>query len=412
VNRFGKENPKLDRYTLSLAIVITVGILKKGIPPVKIFSFDIFSIHFPILLLFASFLYVVCLKKEFIYETNFLLVILFIIYICIGVINIQEYSIHFPQIYTYLSYGILLTTLIVFIKKEIHITAATYTLIFVTTLLVAIAAWEFVTGQHLPVSRLSLDPRGRYASTIYLNRNNFGFFLGMMSPILMYERLYNSERKYMPQILSIIILSSMIIIILNGSRAALISYIAGLVIIPFFIFLKKSDRQIQRWPRISFLTYLFVATVSVVAPFFFSSQFETERFSSLITRWELMRGGSKYIRTHLTEPAGLGMFEAAVPIAGQTVPNTPHNWAIQLGVETGLIGLLLFIITIGMLCDMLFSLYYTYQADRALPIAVSLLLFPINGLGPSNVLHQSLIFWIFVGLGIATVIISKIDSNE
>ena len=82
--------------------------------------------------------------------------------------------------------------------------------------------------------------------------------------------------------------------------------IGGVIpIIPFFIFLKKSDRQIQRWPRISFLTYLFVATVSVVAPFFFSSQFETERFSSLITRWELMRGGSKYIRTHLTEPAGL-----------------------------------------------------------------------------------------------------------
>jgi O-antigen ligase len=100
------------------------------------------------------------------------------------------------------------------------------------------------------------------------------------------------------------------------------------------------------------------------------------------------------------------MFETAIPITSSELPATPHNWATQLGVETGLIGLLLFVIGVGLLIDQLFSLYYANLSDWALPVATSLLIFPLNGLGPSDVLSQASIFWVIIGLGVVICIVS------
>jgi teichuronic acid biosynthesis protein TuaE len=303
--------------------------------------------------------------------------------------------------------GATIFILVSVLRSKTHIQLIIYTLLVIVAILLAIGVWELITGLHLPVSRLSTDDySGNYASTVYLNRNNFSFFLSSMSPILFYSLIANDNNKHIDIVLSIFVSTGLVISVINGSRAATLSYLLAIGTVLFGCYLRKIKTQNLRWPHIGLSVY-FVSTASyILLPLTLSNPFSQDVQGSLSTRWELMRGGAENIRSSPLEPAGLGMFETAIPITSSELPATPHNWATQLGVETGLIGLLLFVIGVGLLIDQLFSLYYANLSDWALPVATSLLIFPLNGLGPSDVLSQASIFWVIIGLGIVICIVS------
>ncbi|MDB2239563.1 O-antigen ligase family protein [Halorubrum ezzemoulense] len=314
----------------------------------------------------------------------------------------------FPEMFTYSVYGAIVFLLAQVFRNKENLQLIVHVLIITVLVQIGIAIFELFTGLHLPASRLSTREYSTdYASSVYYNRNNFSFFLSSLSPIVFYKLLTEYENVRTRLILLFVTFAGLFIIIWNGSRVATFSYVAGILAVSGGFYLRKMKKQTVQWPRIGLSVYVMSALLYILLPLFSSNPFNRNTQGSLFTRWELMQSGSDNILSSPFRPAGLGAFGSAIPIAGNQLPATAHNWATQLGVEVGLIGLFMFLISMGVLVDRLFSVYYNSVSEWALPVAVSLLIFPINGLGPSNVLAQSSIFWVLVGFGISIVVITN-----
>lgn len=397
---------------ISAIIFCLIILLRPLFPSVSLFNFDVFYIFLPIISLFGTTVAVVYLFQEVVYSHMYFFTMGFFLYVVGFVAPIQIYPINISSTFGYLSLGILVIVLVTFIRHEDQLELIIHALYISCLVLTLVAIWELSTGSHLPASRLSTDEySGQYASTIYTNRNNFSFFLSMLSPVLTYGFVCKRWNWYINSLLFLLLGSGLTLTIINDSRVATVSHLLGISIVLCGIYLRKRIGRIHRWPYIGSATYIVSAILSISLPLILSNPFSQEKQGSLFARWELMQAGAEHIQSSPFAPSGLGMFEQAVPVSGNQLPGTAHNWAIQLGVETSLIGLILFIASIGLLSDRLFSIYYNHQFDWALPVAVSLLLFPLNGLGPSNVLSQARIFWIFVGIGLTIIIVSGKSSS-
>ncbi|MDL0138593.1 hypothetical protein PNP85_03595 [Halobacterium salinarum] len=402
---------KLTSELISIVLVVfTIAlVVGTGIPPIKVFGFDLLAIYTPAFLLFLSLVWVVY-EGYFTINTTRVLQLTFFLYVCAIIPLIQIYNISPPKISTFISAGTIIFSFTAIIKEENHIRKIEYALIGVFVLLIVVGIGELFTGVHLPASRLTSDRyTGKYASTIYLNRNNFGFFLAIMSPIATYKLLSARTPSHISFLLVVAIVSGGIISHVNGSRAATISYIFGVITVLLGKTLKERASLFNQTPRIGSVIYIFSAAAFISLPQLISNPFSEQNPGSLYNRWELMRRGSDYILSNFKTPAGLGGFDQATLTTGTQLPGTAHNWATQLGVETGLIGLALFVISMGILTDCLLQAYYSDRSDRALPLSVCFLIFPLNGLGPSNVLYQAPIFWILVASGIATLMLRSCE---
>jgi len=121
--------------------------------------------------------------------------------------------------------------------------------------------------------------------------------------------------------------------------------------------------------------------------------------SSLWTRWQLQRAA-------ILEGGifGQGLGSASTIISRSLIDTggftDPHSWYGAIVSETGMLGLVLFLIFYGGLLVKLFRM-----SDMVDPVQImgvtALVALPVAGLGPSNVL-RSPTWWIALGLSVST----------
>ncbi|GAA0512432.1 hypothetical protein GCM10008992_10060 [Halorubrum aquaticum] len=228
----------------------------------------------------------------------------------------------------------------------------------------------------------------------------------MVTPLVVYSIVSKNNTEFYDLINMVMLLYIFFVIYHNESRAAVVSYLLSILII-FIMYYGENYVKIL-WMRFGLLIYLISTITYILLPLVIENPFDQDINNSLHVRWELMYRGAEYIYGNPLIGSGLGEFDRATSTATiGYLPTTPHNWIIQLGVETGILGLILFVLLVGTLIDQLVILYQEDKADWALPISVSLLLFPISGLGPSDVLVNTQIFWIILNLAIIITIVSK-----
>ncbi|MFC6890275.1 O-antigen ligase family protein, partial [Halorubrum trueperi] len=181
---------------------------------------------------------------------------------------------------------------------------------------------------------------------------------------------------------------------------SLIAGITGIVLVSIGTVLRSKLNRLSTIPRIGVLTYAGIALASFLIPLLFNNPFSIPDQGSLHTRYRLLEIG---VRNAAEYPlgTGLGGFPEVIansPLRPERV-RTPHSWAIQLLVELGVPGVLLFICLFGRVTDQL--LYQTICGDNwmALPLATILLITPVSSIGPSESLYMPEL-WLVLALGL------------
>jgi O-antigen ligase len=160
--------------------------------------------------------------------------------------------------------------------------------------------------------------------------------------------------------------------------------------------------RIGKWKRIWTVYITFFVALVLITPQLVTNPFPLD--TSIGLRWRYMEIGSNLL---IKEPLGNGIGNFAV-----VTPYAAHNWVVKLGSELGLLGLVIFALILGRTLDGLFQVHLKGDDKYAGALFASLLWFTIGGMGPSNVLMQSNIFWIILGLSITYVVLVRSSTQR
>jgi len=277
-----------------------------------------------------------------------------------------------------------------------------------------VALIEIFTGYHLPTSRLLVKRVPARATVIgvdaasawFHNRNNFGFFLGLVSGPLFAYGLDKRRDRRLRVVCLVGAWLALVIVVANGSRIATAAILLSLVVIVVVGGLRHrigpvphSHREIIVTIGLVFFVALFVIVVVTLVP----NPFMPRGARSLWTRWQLGVAGVELLARTGGIGVGVGNVQsalhqlAAVSTGGAFVL---HNWMFYFLSGYGIVGGGLFLTA--------YALVLYELAVKALSTTGTLYLglfgmfvgFPVGALGPSNaVLTHS--FWVFFGLAAA-----------
>jgi O-antigen ligase len=130
--------------------------------------------------------------------------------------------------------------------------------------------------------------------------------------------------------------------------------------------------------------------------------------SSLWIRWQLQKAAVVE-----SDVLGHGLGTSASVIRRSTI-NTggiydPHSWYGVILIDTGYIGLVLFLIFYGGILVGLLRTNNPQDSIQTISI-ISLIALPVAGLGPSNVVSMPM-FWIVLGLAVVKLQSARDPSN-
>ncbi len=298
---------------------------------------------------------------------------------------------------------------------------------FAAAVLVAIA--EIATGIRLPTSALA-DRVGAFAATSFFgNQNNFATYLALSLPyLLVLPVIVRDVRLRLLGFAGSAV--SIALILFSGSKASLVA--TGIILIGMLVVL-ATDPAMRR---------AFIAAVVVVAaaliliiPSLFGAGIvplpdeavAKLDFGTLQAQVE-SGSGSGAVRTSLlgtgldiatgTGGVGVGAGNAETAVRAtqgyEGVANL-HNWALEVLVDTGVIGLVLYgALYLLMLVGNLRVARRTHDPWlRYMGLAGSLALlgFLIGSLGPSTAIHFAPM-WITFGLCLTTIVLARrVGSN-
>jgi hypothetical protein len=266
-----------------------------------------------------------------------------------------------------------------------------------------VASVEIFTGWHWSGSRLTqLSDAPRYsnwASAWYHNVNNFSLFVLIATIPALVMALDTSIKRGVRAVSALIWIIGLLIILQIYSRAVIWAY--PVTIITAITLMRSYDIQtlLCRVPVRASKIVVPPIGVSLAGIFYFMPNPISNVGSSLWTRWQLQKAA-----TLVGGVFGQG-FGSASAIISKAPINTdgitaPHSWYGAIVSETGIVGLILFLIFyVGLLTDLL------RMSDRTDPVQImsvtALVALPLGGLGPSNVFRVP-IWWIALGLSVST----------
>ena len=279
-------------------------------------------------------------------------------------------------------------------------------LLALAALSLVVAGFEIITGWHWSESmliELADDPRfSNMASAWYHNINNFSFFV-LVGTIPAFVLAIKPATNYLARVLfSIVWVTGAIITFQIFSRATMLAYPFVIITAVALVHSHNIRKLLCRVPvRVGeialpalgvFFLMLFYAVPNPI----------TNVGSSLWTRWQLQKAA---ILEGGIIGQGLGRASA---IIGTSTVNTgspgdlasPHSWYGAIVSETGILGLILFLTFYGGLLTKLFRMSDMNDSVQIMSVT-TLVILPIAGLGPSNVLHMPT-WWTVVGFSIAT----------
>lgn len=387
---------------LAATLLLSVTILSGLLPTFRILSFDVFRIYL--------YVFVGLALAGYIFSKNPRVPLLrpLILLLLLAALSVASvgWTIQFEGalvgVFTVLVETIFILSMLYLTTQKEQIEFLTGILLLIGWITMVIAFWEIITGHHLEASRLALPKRSDEfgATSVFFNRNDYGMFLSMLSPIPVYYVVCGS-RPVTRLVGSLSVGSILIVLWLNGSRAAMLGVGLGAIVILVGLGWRSFAPPVERIPRFGTIGYSVAALLSLGVPALFSNPFSASGQASLFLRYQLLELG----RTAIIErPWGYGVDTFQEVAARSTIDTAgilaPHNWAIHLGVELGIPGLLLFILAIGLLTDRLFAHYLIEGESLALPLGASLMAFIPAGLGPSLAIDLY-VFWVMVALGLA-----------
>lgn len=276
---------------------------------------------------------------------------------------------------------------------------------WIGVIIIFICIWEIITKNHLPTSRIFIDDivKERISTGIFYNENDLGLFFVMIFPLVYYNNLI-----YFKLVKPFILFCITVIIVLNSSKAALISLIIQSLFM--ILFSEKS----KRWKiRIyTFFALLGLVFLSQIINFFspIVSQILDAQGSTYL-RLDVYIKGLKALRESYYLGVGPGNFESAlIEMFGKVRIINPHNWWIELLVNSGVVLFSLYLVFfVGMIIKAL-KIYKENMKENKLilAIAITFIGFIVGSIGPSSTFDKTFI-WLFYGMGLGVI---NIFSNK
>jgi hypothetical protein len=279
-------------------------------------------------------------------------------------------------------------------------------LLILAVLSLVVASFEIITGWHWSGSMLTeLPDAPRYsnlASVWYHNINDFSFFalVGTIPALIL--ALKPTTNFHTRIFFASIWITGAIITFQIFSRATMLAYPLVIITAVALVHSHGIRKLLCRVPvRVGEVTLPSIGVFSAVV-FYQVPNPITNVGSSLWTRWQLQKAA-------VLEGGiiGQGLGSASAIIGSSTITGlggsslaAPHSWYGAIVSETGMLGLILFLIFYGGLLTKLSRISNMTDSVQIMSVT-ALVTLPIAGLGPSNVLRMPT-WWIVIGLAVAT----------
>jgi teichuronic acid biosynthesis protein TuaE len=285
---------------------------------------------------------------------------------------------------------------------------------------------EIAAGVRLPTSRLAGQAGGSAfaATSVFGNQNNFATFLTLALPYLVALPLVFKERRL--RIIGLVgTLADLTALLLTGSKDNLLA--AALVFLTLIFFLATDPKQRT---RLLGAVVIVVVALAVIVPSVSGSGLiplpkrAVDKFSFTLLQKEIATGqGSGGARASLLgdgidfigQSGGVGVGAGNAETRVLELPVFPgvsnmHNWWLEVAVDLGLIGLVLYLVYYVLLL-----VRQLRAARRAIdPLVQYMCLsgtaamvgFTVGSLGPSTMIAFSPM-WVMFGLSMTAIAIAE-----
>ncbi|GGF60968.1 O-antigen ligase family protein [Wenyingzhuangia marina] len=380
-----KKN-RYDRLLQLLIILLVFGIIGGALQPVRIFTLLLvpktISFYVKNKNMFSMFMF------EFVF---------FVCWLLYGIISISwgtDLISGFKELsYLLLNFMLFFVFTFLAIKANKVYHSIIFAWLFLFLLTVPIAVYEIIVDVHLPTSLqqsnniIGGDGRLRhFASVTYGNLNGYNQLLVYLCPFI-FSLFYLYRKGFQTLLISILTLMYLSIILLNSSRAAVLS--AVIVISVFYLSKKKINKWVYILPTLFFITLVTYYYDEIF--FMITYRLDHQGFEDGI-RTQIIQSGLMSLENSMFMGVGAGNFQANMEENYDLVINAPHNLFLEIGVQYGLLILMGFF----------FLLRKIYKNSRRNRIMVSrfvvysgLLAFPIMAIINSGHL-LSMLTWLYI----------------
>ncbi|MCX7698784.1 MAG: tetratricopeptide repeat protein [Candidatus Goldbacteria bacterium] len=186
---------------------------------------------------------------------------------------------------------------------------------------------------------------GNRIPSTFGNPNFFGAYIAAITPFII-NRFFNSKNLYYKFFLVLLFFTSILLLIFTGSKASLLAFIAGIFV---FILLYFRHKIIKNKSIILSIVLFFIIAITIFTLIALKSTDD-----SFFFRKQVWSGTFKLILNNMFTGTGAGSFFIVFPqyrpyeLMKWTYEHSyevlfPENIFLQIGAETGLPGILLFI---------------------------------------------------------------------
>lgn len=289
----------------------------------------------------------------------------------------------------------------------------TFRIISIMTVIHNVIGWyELTTGNYLFLAKeiAALYTHGNYPVSIFSNTNDFATFM-LISTFVNYICLANSRRLLMRIIHISLIISSIYLLIMTGSRANILGLFIAFAVFAYFSFQNRRGRIIIfAFCAVAFTFLLFMPNVindfllyiNDALYFKFSAQMGSDSI-----RINLIKNGLLFLINTFGFGTGAGNIEYWM--SNYAVYSTEnfvniHNWWMEILVSYGVIIFILYLAFYVTLFRSQLKIY-RYSKDKiesiiALGLMCCMVGFAIGGMSSSSNISSEWL-WVFWGIAIA-----------
>lgn len=212
--------------------------------------------------------------------------------------------------------------------------------------------YELITGQYLFLSeeRLVRYLRYNYPVSTFGNTNDYAVFL-MFSFFVLYICLMNSKRNITKLVYIVSMISTVVLLLSTGARAALLGFIIGVIIIVFYSIQRKQTRRMLISLLVAFI-FVTIFNPQIILSFFTNIESAldfnfTNQSNSEFVRINLIKNGISFLISTFGFGTGAGNIEYWM--ANYGVYNTGrvlniHNWWMEILVGYGVVIFILYLV--------------------------------------------------------------------
>ena len=271
----------------------------------------------------------------------------------------------------------------------------------VFSILVILGFWEYLSGQHLTVSKFYLSTNENIIfipTGVFHNPNDYAAFLALGVPFVI--SLFRNEEKILFRFLGMeTVAGAIYLVVVTGSRANILAILLELII---FLVIVNVKRKIKLIIDLVVCMLILLIFLSVPLQGFFlqtTGQISSvatqavEKIGSMSVRLNIIRNGLSFLCSKAGFGVGAGNFEYymsnfAIYDTGGIINS--HNWWLEILVNYGIFVFIGYIIFYLSIIWKLRKVYYgklsRYEKIICESLLISLIGFSLASLSPSSIM--------------------------